>query len=243
MPSFETTIRLQPQHAGAQNNLTLALLKKGEVQGAIDHGRKALQIQPDNPELHNNLAVALLRDGQIAAAVAEWRETVRLHPDKISVTITLAWILSTAPEPSIRDGTRALDLALRAYQTSGGRNLMISRVLAAAYAENGRFPEAIQVVQEAEQRAEASGQSASASLLQGDLDLYQQGVPLRDPTHGGRNIVALIGRTFPFVIPALFSKLQPNEKHDRIWPRRERDAAARKSASRSIRSIAGRATS
>ncbi len=32
---------------------------------------------------------------------------------------------------------------------------MISRVLAAAYAENGRFPEAIQVVQEAEQRAEA----------------------------------------------------------------------------------------
>ena len=61
---------------------------------------------------------------------------------------------------------------------------MISRVLAAAYAENGRFPEAIQVVQKAEQRAEASGQSASASLLQGDLDLYQQGVPLRDPTHG-----------------------------------------------------------
>ena len=168
----------------AQNNLTLALLKKGEVQGAIDHGRKALQIQPNNPELHNNLAVALLRDGQVAAAVAEWRETVRLHPDKISVTITLAWILSTAPEPSIRDGTRALDLAQRAYQTSGGRNLMISRVLAAAYAENGRFPEAIQVVQEAEQRAEASGQSASASLLQGDLDLYQQGVPLRDPTHG-----------------------------------------------------------
>ena len=61
---------------------------------------------------------------------------------------------------------------------------MISRVLAAAYAENGRFPEAIQVVQKAEQRAEASGQSASASLLQGDLGLYQQGVPLRDPTHG-----------------------------------------------------------
>ena len=181
---FETTIRVQPQHAGAQNNLTLALLQKGEVQGAIDHGRKALQIQPDNPELHNNLAVALLRDGQLAAAVAEWRETVRLHPDKVSVTITLAWILSTAPEPSIRDGTRALDLAQRASQTSGGRNLLISRVLAAAYAENGRFPEAIQVVQEAEQRAEASGQSASASLLRGDLELYQQGVPLRDATHG-----------------------------------------------------------
>jgi hypothetical protein len=116
--------------------------------------------------------------------VAEWRETVRLRPDKISATITLAWILSTAPEPSIRDGARALDLAQRASQTSGGRNLLISRVLAAAYAESGRFPEAIQVVQEAEQRAEASGQSASASLLQGDLDLYQQGVPLRDPTHG-----------------------------------------------------------
>ncbi len=182
---FESTIRLRPQHAAAHNNLALALLKKGEVKRAIEEERKAVAIEPNNAELRNNLAVGLLRDGQLAAAVAAWQETVRLHPERTSVAVTLAWILSTAPEPSIRDGARALDLAQRAAQVSGGRNLMIIRVLAAAYAENGRYPEAIRAAQEAEQRAEASGQSAIASLLQGDLDLYRLGVPLRDPTHGG----------------------------------------------------------
>jgi tetratricopeptide (TPR) repeat protein len=182
---FESTIRLEPQHAAAHNNLALALLKKGEVKRAIEEERKALRIEPNNAELRNNLAVGLLRDGQLAAAVAEWRETVRRHPEKTSVVITLAWILSTAPEPSIRDGPRALDLAQRAAQVAGGRNLMIIRLLAAAYAENGRYPEAIHTVQQAAQSAEGSGQSAMAQLLRRDLDRYRLEIPLRDPTHGG----------------------------------------------------------
>jgi tetratricopeptide (TPR) repeat protein len=182
---FESTIQLQPQHAAAHNNLALALLKKSEVKRAIEEERKALQVEPKNAELRNNLAVGLLRDGQLAAAVTEWEETVRLHQDKTSVAITLAWILATAPEPSIRDGARALDLAQHAAQAAGGRNLLVIRVLAAAYAENGRYPEAIHAAQQAGQRAEASGQSAIANLLRGDLDLYRLGIPLRDPTHGG----------------------------------------------------------
>jgi predicted Zn-dependent protease len=115
-------------------------LKKGEVKRAIEEERQALRFEPNNAELRNNLAVGLLRDGQLPAAVAEWRETVRRHPEKTSVVITLAWILSTAPEPSIRDGARALDLAQLAAQGAGGRNLMIMRLLAAAYAEKRPLP-------------------------------------------------------------------------------------------------------
>jgi protein O-mannosyl-transferase len=177
---FKETLRLQPQHADAHNSLAIALLKKGQTRDAIAEWTKALQVQPGNANMHNNLAVALLRDGRVAAAVAEWQETLRLQPDKVSPQISLAWILSTSPEAAIRDGTRALDLAQRAYQSSGDRNLMIFRVLAAAYAETGRFPEAIKAAQEGEQRAETQGQPSVARLLQGDLALYQQGVPLRE---------------------------------------------------------------
>ena len=88
------------QSSGAQNNLTLALLKKGEVQGAIDHGRKALQIQPNNPELHNNLAVALLRDGQVPPPWPSGGKQSACNPTRSGDPITLAWILSTSPEPS-----------------------------------------------------------------------------------------------------------------------------------------------
>lgn len=132
--------------------------------------------------MHHNLAVALLKAGRGTAAVVEWQETLRLKPDKIGTQITLAWILSTSPDAAIRDGTKALELAQRAYRASGERNMMVFRVLAAAYAEAGRFREAINTAQEGQQRAEALGQSAVARSLQGDLALYQQGVPLREPT-------------------------------------------------------------
>ena len=181
---FQETLRLQPEHADAYNNLAIAFLKKGQIQEAVAAWTKALQLEPKNPEMHNNLAVALLQAGRVGAAVAEWQKTLRLEPDKIGTELTLAWILSTSPDAGIRDGARALELSRRAGQISGGRNLMVFRVRAAAYAEIGRFPEAINTAQEGAQRAEAEGQSGFAQLLQGDLALYQQGVPLRDPTHG-----------------------------------------------------------
>ena len=179
---FKETLQLEPQHADAHNNLAIALLKKGQTQDAIDEWKKALEIEPKNADMHNNLAVALLQAGRGTAAVAEWQETLRLEPDKIGTQISLSWILSTSPDGAIRDGTKALELAQRAYQVSGERNMMAFRVLAAAYAEAGRFPEAISTAQEGRQRAEALGQSAIARSLQGDLALYQQGVPLREPT-------------------------------------------------------------
>ena len=181
---FRETLRLQPEHADAYNNLAMALLKKGQIRDAIVAWTKALELQPKNADMHNNLAVALLQAGRGAAAVAQWQETLRLEPGKIGTQIALAWILSTSPDAGIRDGTKALALAQRAEQTSGGRNLTVFRVLAAAYAESGRFSEAINAAQEGAQRAEAQGQSSLAQSLQGDLALYQQGVPLRDPTHG-----------------------------------------------------------
>ncbi len=184
MAEFQETIRLDPRNADARNNLAITLLKKGLTKEAIAEWQAALQIAPGNAEMHDNLALALLKQGRIADAMAEWRETLRLQPDRIATEITLAWILSTAPEDALRDGGRALDLAQHASQTSAGRNLMIYRVLAAAYAEAGQFQEATRAAQEGAQRAEAAGQSSIAQLLQIDLSLYRQGIPLRDPTHG-----------------------------------------------------------
>lgn len=179
---FKETLRLQPQHGDAHNNLGIAFLKKGQIQDAIDEWKKALQIEPKNADVHNNLGAALLQAGRGVAAVAEWQQTLRLEPDKVGTQTSLSWVLSTSPDVAVRNGTKALELAQRAYQASGGRNVMIFRVLAAAYAEAGRFPEAISTAQEGLQRAETSGQAAVAHSLQGDLSLYQQGVPLREPT-------------------------------------------------------------
>jgi protein O-mannosyl-transferase len=181
---FRQTFQLDPRNVDAHNNLAIALLKTGRTQDAIEAWQAALRIRPGNAEMHNNLAVALLEQGRVAEAVSEWRETLHLQPDRLGTQITLAWVLSTSPENSVRDGQSALDLAQRAFRARADRNLMVFRVLAAAYAETSRFPAAINTAEEGAQRAEAQGRSNLAQLLQGDLALYQQGVPLRDPTHG-----------------------------------------------------------
>ncbi|MEO5718292.1 MAG: tetratricopeptide repeat protein [Chthoniobacterales bacterium] len=181
---FRKTLELEPQKVDAHNNLAIALLKSGKASEATTEWQAVLQIQPDNAEMHNNLAVALLAEGRIAEAVREWHETLRLQPDRVATELSLAWVLATSPEPDIRDGNEALELAQKTLRASTGNNPMVFRVLAAAYAETGQYPTAIQTVTDGAQRADTEGQPAIAQLLQADLMLYQQGIPLRDSTHG-----------------------------------------------------------
>jgi len=184
MAEFRETLWLEPQKVGAHNNLANALFKKGLTKEAIVEWQTALQVEPDNAELHNNLATAFLKQGRLAEAMAEWRKTLQLEPNKIGTEISLAWILATAPEDALRDGRRALELAQQANESSADRNLMTWRVLAAAYAETGQFQDAINAALEGARRAQADRQSSIAQQLQLDLSLYQQEIPLRDPTHG-----------------------------------------------------------
>ncbi|MBA3649908.1 MAG: tetratricopeptide repeat protein [Chthoniobacterales bacterium] len=181
---FRKTLQLEPQKVDAQNNLGIALLKSGKATEAMAEWQEVLRLQPGNAEMHNNLAVALLAQGRLAEAVREWRETLRLQPERVASELSLAWVLATSPETEIRHGNEALQLAQKAFRVAAGNNPMVFRVLAAAYAEIGQYPKAIETATEGAQRAETEGQPALAQLLQADLMLYQQGIPLRDSTHG-----------------------------------------------------------
>ena len=90
-------------------------------------------------------------------------------------------MLATSPEASIRDGARAVELAQRASQLSGGQDPMILRTLAAAEAECGRFAEAVRAAQQALPLATARNNSALASALRLEMERYQAGSPFRDP--------------------------------------------------------------
>ena len=93
----------------------------------------------------------------------------------------LAWVLAISPQSAIRNGVRAVQLARQADQLTGGGNLVILRTLAAAYAEAGRFPEAIETASQALQLARPQDDSAWAETLQKETWLYRAATPLRDP--------------------------------------------------------------
>jgi cytochrome c-type biogenesis protein CcmH/NrfG len=113
-------------------------------------------------------------------AIAEWQKALEIQPDNINAQSNLAWIFATHPDASIRDGPKAVNLAERVLQLSGRTNPRIFRLLAAAYAESGRFGEAIDAAQKGLQLAVTQDNSALADTLQMNIALYQNNSPLRD---------------------------------------------------------------
>ncbi len=177
---FRKAIELEPDYAEAHNNLAIALFQTGRTDDAITHWEKSVAIDRDNADAHNNLAVALIRKGRVPEAIAHWQKTLQLQPERVSAQLSLAWVLATCPEASSRDGSLALILAQRARRSAGDNNPMIFRTLAAAYAETGQLAEAVAAVTQGLRLATAAGNADLSETLNGELALYQSGMPLRD---------------------------------------------------------------
>jgi hypothetical protein len=96
----------------------------------------------------------------------------------------LGWILATASDAGVRDAAKAIDFAQQAVMISGGREPQFLRTLAAAYAESGRFPDAIAAAQQAAVLAGTQGKRQLANHVEEDLALYRTHLPLRENSPG-----------------------------------------------------------
>jgi protein O-mannosyl-transferase len=177
---FETAIRLRPDNAPAHQNLAKVLLQKGRVEDAIRHYRRFLELDPDQPETRNILGTLLLQLGRTSEALDQWQQTLVTDPQNGNAKNNLAWVFATHPEASVRNGPRAVDLGEQAARLAGGRNATVLRTLAAAYAESGRFSEAITTAEGGLQLAMSNGNASLAEELRNNILLYRAGTPLRD---------------------------------------------------------------
>ncbi len=68
---------------------------------------------------------------------------------------------------------------MRAEKLSNGENASAIRTLAAAYAETGRFEDAIRTAERARDVAAAQGDTASVNDVGLEIDLYRLSLPRR----------------------------------------------------------------
>jgi len=174
---YRKCVAVLPNHTEAQYNLASTLLRKGSIDEAITHYEKALELVPGNADAHANLGSALLAKGRIAEAIEQYREALTLAPENVAAQSNLAWLLATSPDSSLRNGPEAVLLAEQASRSSGGRRPLVLRILAAAYAEAGRFSEARATAHEALQAADDQGNSALSNFLRKEIALYESGQP------------------------------------------------------------------
>jgi tetratricopeptide (TPR) repeat protein len=179
---LQSATDLRPDNSPAHENLAKALLQKGQVADALVHYRKLLELQPDNMEVHNIMGTVLVQQGRVQEGVEEWQKVLSVEPENGNATSNLAWVFATSPDQPIRNGAKAVQLAEQAVRISGGRIAILFRTLAAAYAENGRFMDAIQTAQRGVELANSQGNSGLATELQANIALYREQQPLRDPS-------------------------------------------------------------
>jgi protein O-mannosyl-transferase len=168
-----------PDQEEAQYNLAGALLRRGRTDEAIIQYQKVLQMHPESADAHANLGSAWLAKGRVRDAVAEYTKALQISPENLAALSNLAWLLATSADPSLRNGSEAVRLAERADSASSrsDKHPTVLRILAAAYAEAGQFAEAKETAQLALEAANIQGNTTLAEALQGELALYDLGLP------------------------------------------------------------------
>src|SRR5262249_53339066 len=140
-------LRIQPTYAEALQNLGVLLVWHGDFNEANDYLLQAISVKPAVTEVYSRLGFALDLQGRTKDAVACYREAVRLRPDDAKASNDLAWILATCADAQLRDGPEAVRLAEHACALTATNQAIFVGTLGAAYAEAGRFSDAIAAAQ------------------------------------------------------------------------------------------------
>ena len=176
---LKKSLSVNPKYVPAQSEFGAILLRQGKPDEALEHLETAVAHDPDYVSARFNLANALIQLGRRPEALEQLKAVVAAHPDNAEAEKNLAWELATSPDDHLRDGPRAVGLAEDARQRTGGRDPLILITLATAYAETGRFPDAIRAAEEAGQLASAAGNSPLAEGIRAYIALFQDGQPFR----------------------------------------------------------------
>jgi len=145
-----------------------------------DRYRALCDAYPDNAAAHFNLGRALARQGKGAEAAPHFDRAIQLRPKEPEFTAGFAWFLATDADPRARDGARAVALATQACKQTRDQDARMLGTLAAAYAEVGRFAEAVETSRKAIRVAHASEQEALIPSMEERLNLYERHQPVRE---------------------------------------------------------------
>jgi tetratricopeptide (TPR) repeat protein len=177
---FQKALEVEPDNAKVRYNLANILSAQGRWDEAIEHYQQALKQMPDSTHAHYQLGLALQSRGRFTAAIAQFQKVLELDPRHVTAQNNLAWLLATCPENSLRNGNKAVEVAQQAVQLSGGNSPEILDTLAAAYAEAGRYPEAVETARRASDLSAAQNNKPLAEATQSQLGLFETHSPYHE---------------------------------------------------------------
>jgi arylsulfatase A-like enzyme/Flp pilus assembly protein TadD len=176
---LEKALELKPDFPRALFPLATAYEALGDDDKALEVFRRQIELAPTSPLAYTHAANILARRGEEAACIDLLRQGLSVLPERIDISNDLAWHLATSSDASLRDGAEAVRLAEYASSLKGNESFNELDTLAAAYAEIGRFDDAVTT---AERALVVAGQLNDPDLITQISDrraLYRRGKPYR----------------------------------------------------------------
>jgi tetratricopeptide (TPR) repeat protein len=183
---LEKSLRINRHQPEVLSFVGVFYLESGQIDKARSHFQEALEIEPRFADAHYNLGNLYLQIGEAQEALTHYQRALETQPDDIQALNNRAWILATWPNSSIRNGPKAVELAEHADSLTSRRNQVVAATLAAAYAEVGRFPEAVRTAERAMRLAASEGKEARALSIREQLETYKSGNAFQDNRYLGR---------------------------------------------------------
>lgn len=176
---YDKVLKIDPKYAPAYTNLGAILERKGNKKKAMAHYYKALTINPYDAGAYNNMGNILAGLGRIREATLAYRQALRLQPDMLQSLYNLTWIAAAHSNKDFRNGEEAVRLAERLCRITNYNQPLYIDALAAAYAEAGRFAQAVNTAQIGFDMVLKSGPQELAQDILKRLTLYQKGKSYR----------------------------------------------------------------
>ncbi|MDO5582423.1 MAG: tetratricopeptide repeat protein, partial [Planctomycetia bacterium] len=180
---FEDMLAKKPHDLNALSQVAYTYSKKGNFEKAKSILEKGLVEHADNIELLRSLGDACLMFGKWKETAENYDKILKIAPDDSGVLNNYAWMLATAPDSSVRNGKKALEMAKKAADLSWYKEAHILSTLGAAYAELGDFANAKKWSAEAVKFAEKEKHDRLADL-KAELESYKIKKPWREIPEG-----------------------------------------------------------
>ena len=169
-------VKLNPGNAQIRLQLGFCYSMGNHHKLAIEEFSRVIEIDKENWIAFYSRGDTQLNIGKHKEAIADYNVALQLNKDSDGLLNNFAWVLATSPVDELRDGKRAVELALRACELSEYKKPHILSTLAAAYAETGDFDTAIKW----SSKAVETSQDEIQDQLKDELKSYKKGKPWRE---------------------------------------------------------------
>lgn len=177
---LQVVVKNAPKDSQAHLILADAFLKEQQFGKAIEHYRTALSLDPGLIWGWVDLSSALSSTGQHGEALKVLEEAHSRMPYDGPIAHALARLWAISPELDQRQGQKALELALKVYQSL--EDLEHARTVAFAYAELNQCDKAVEWMKKAIKLATKSNQGTKIlENLKSNLEYFKTNRPCRVP--------------------------------------------------------------